>query len=53
MTRVPIEHCQPKQSEFGGRRAQLEKDKANLTYAKLALGRAATLLPTHAVSERL
>jgi HlyD family secretion protein len=32
-------------------RAQLEKDKANLTYAKLALGRAATLLPTHAVSQ--
>jgi HlyD family secretion protein len=31
--------------------AQLEKDKANLTYAKLALGRAATLLPTHAVSQ--
>lgn len=32
-------------------KAQLEKDKANLTYAKLALGRAATLLPTHAVSQ--
>ena len=31
--------------------AQLEKDQANLTYAKLALGRAATLLPTHAVSQ--
>jgi HlyD family secretion protein len=31
--------------------AQLEKDKANLTYAKLALGRAATLLPSRAVSE--
>ena len=32
-------------------KAQLEKDQANLTYAKLALGRAATLLPTHAVSQ--
>jgi HlyD family secretion protein len=32
-------------------RAQLEKDTANLTYAKLALGRAATLLPTHAISQ--
>ena len=32
-------------------KAQLEKDKANLTYADLALGRAATLLPTHAVSQ--
>ena len=32
-------------------KAQLEKDKANLIYAKLALGRAATLLPTHAVSQ--
>lgn len=32
-------------------KAQLEKDKANLTYAKLALGRAATLVPTHAVSQ--
>jgi HlyD family secretion protein len=32
-------------------KAQLEKDNANLTYAKLALGRAATLLPTHAVSQ--
>jgi HlyD family secretion protein len=32
-------------------KAQLEKDKANLTYAKLSLGRAATLLPTHAVSQ--
>ncbi len=32
-------------------KAQLEKDKANLTYAKLALGREATLLPTHAVSQ--
>jgi HlyD family secretion protein len=32
-------------------KAQLEKDKANLTYAKLALGRAATLLPTRAVSQ--
>jgi len=32
-------------------KAQLEKDKANLTYAELALGRAATLLPTHAVSQ--
>jgi HlyD family secretion protein len=31
--------------------AQLEKDQANLTYAKLALGRAAALLPTHAVSQ--
>jgi len=31
--------------------AQLEKDQASLTYAKLALGRAATLLPTHAVSQ--
>jgi HlyD family secretion protein len=31
--------------------AQLEKDKANLTYAKLALGRAATLVQTHAVSQ--
>jgi HlyD family secretion protein len=32
-------------------KAQLEKDNANLTYVKLALGRAATLLPTHAVSQ--
>ncbi len=32
-------------------KAQLAKDEANLTYAKLALGRAATLLPTHAVSQ--
>jgi len=32
-------------------KAQLEKDKANLTYARLALGRAATLLPTRAVSQ--
>jgi HlyD family secretion protein len=32
-------------------KAQLVKDQANLTYAKLALGRAATLLPTHAVSQ--
>ena len=32
-------------------KAQLEKDKANLTYATLALGRAATLLPTRAVSQ--
>ena len=32
-------------------KAQLAKDTANLTYAKLALGRAATLLPTHAVSQ--
>ncbi len=32
-------------------KAQLEKDQANLTYARLALGRAATLLPTHAVSQ--
>jgi HlyD family secretion protein len=32
-------------------KAQLEKDQANLTYVKLALGRAATLLPTHAVSQ--
>lgn len=32
-------------------KAQLEKDKANLTYANLALSRAATLLPTHAVSQ--
>ncbi len=31
--------------------AQLEKDQANLTYTELALGRAATLLPTHAVSQ--
>ena len=31
--------------------AQLEKDKAGLTYAKLALGRAATLVQTHAVSQ--
>ena len=30
--------------------AQLEKDKASLTYAKLALGRAAILLPTRNVS---
>ena len=34
-------------------KAQLEKDKANLTYAKLALGRAATLLPTRALPGRL
>jgi HlyD family secretion protein len=32
-------------------KAQLEKDKANLTYARLAFGRAATLLPTRAVSQ--
>ena len=32
-------------------KAQLEKDSANLTYTKLAVGRAATLLPTHAVSQ--
>lgn len=32
-------------------KAQLEKDKASLTYAKLALGRAANLLPTHAISQ--
>jgi HlyD family secretion protein len=32
-------------------KAQLEKDNANLTYVKLALGRAAILLPTHAVSQ--
>jgi HlyD family secretion protein len=32
-------------------KAQLVKDQASLTYAKLALGRAATLLPTHAVSQ--
>jgi HlyD family secretion protein len=32
-------------------KAQLEKDKANLAYLQLALGRAATLLPTHAVSQ--
>ena len=32
-------------------KAQLEKDKANLTYANLALSRAATLLPTRAVSQ--
>ena len=32
-------------------KAQLEKDQANLTYGRLALGRQATLLPTHAVSQ--
>src|ERR1035438_1925157 len=32
-------------------KAQLEKDKASLTYARLALGRAANLLPTHAISQ--
>jgi HlyD family secretion protein len=32
-------------------KAQLEKDRASLTYAKLALDRAANLLPTHAVSQ--
>jgi HlyD family secretion protein len=32
-------------------KAQLVKDQASLTYAKLSLGRAATLLPTHAVSQ--
>ena len=32
-------------------KAQLEKDKANLTYSKLALDRAATLVQTHAVSQ--
>ena len=32
-------------------KAQLIKDQASLTYAKLSLGRAATLLPTHAVSQ--
>jgi len=31
--------------------AQLEKDKANLTYTQLSLGRAATLVQTHAVSQ--
>jgi RND family efflux transporter, MFP subunit len=31
--------------------AQLEKDKANFAYTKLALGRAATLVQTHAVSQ--
>jgi len=31
--------------------AQLEKDKASLTYAKLNLGRLATLVPTNAVSK--
>jgi RND family efflux transporter, MFP subunit len=32
-------------------KAQLEKDEASLTYSKLALGRAATLVQTHAVSQ--
>ena len=32
-------------------KAQLEKDKASLTYAQLALGRAANLLPSHAISQ--
>lgn len=32
-------------------KAQLEKEKASLTYSKLALGRAATLVQTHAVSQ--
>src|SRR5664279_5661227 len=32
-------------------KAQLEKDKASLTYTKLALDRAATLVQTHAVSQ--
>ena len=32
-------------------KAQLEKDKANVTYTKRALDRAATLVPTHAVSQ--
>ena len=32
-------------------KAQLEKDKASLTYARLALGRAANLLPSHAISQ--
>lgn len=32
-------------------KAQLEKDKAGLTYAKLALDRAGTLVQTHAVSQ--
>ena len=32
-------------------KAQLEKDKASLTYAKLALDRSANLLPTHAISQ--
>jgi HlyD family secretion protein len=32
-------------------KAQLEKDRASLTYAKLALDRAANLLPSHAVSQ--
>jgi HlyD family secretion protein len=31
--------------------AQLEKDKASLTYTQISLGRAATLVQTHAVSE--
>src|SRR5664279_6037327 len=38
-------------ANLGVAKAQLEKDQANLTYAKLALGRQATLLPTHAVSQ--
>jgi HlyD family secretion protein len=38
-------------ANLGVAKAQLEKDQANLTYAKLALGRSATLLPTHAVSQ--
>ena len=32
-------------------KAQLEKDRASLTYAKLALDRSANLLPTHAISQ--
>jgi HlyD family secretion protein len=32
-------------------KAQLEKDQANLTYTKLALDRASTLVQTHAVSQ--
>jgi HlyD family secretion protein len=32
-------------------KAQLEKDKASLTYAQLALGRDANLLPSHAISQ--
>jgi HlyD family secretion protein len=38
-------------ANLGIAKAQLEKDKANLTYLQLALGRAATLLPTQAVSQ--
>ncbi len=52
MTRVPIRASSTKTGRiWRSRKRNSKKIKANLTYAKLALGRAATLLPTHAVSQ--